>query len=238
MDIKESDILDGKEDSHWYYRAKARAMVRFLGTRTPTSILDVGAGSGFFSKHLLKTTTAERAICVDTAYAREWENVEFEKSIQYKREIGSVDVDLTLMMDVLEHVDDDVGLLRMYADKTPKNSRFLISVPAFQFLWSEHDVFLEHKRRYTLNQLEDVVRRAGFVTEHGAYYFAGIFPLVSALRVSGNIFNPNDGKGRSQLQQHSPLVNTFFSVICGMEMPFMRLNRLAGLTAFCLARSS
>ena len=54
-----------------------------------------------------------------------------------------------LLMDVLEHVDDDVGLLRAYAEPARPGTRFIVSVPAFSWLWSAHDEFLEHRRRYT-----------------------------------------------------------------------------------------
>src|SRR3546814_19735603 len=66
-------------------------------------------------------------------------------------------------MDVLEHVEDDAGLLRTYLDKAPPQAQAVITVPAFQFLWSHHDVFLEHHRRYTLKTLSRVVERAGAV---------------------------------------------------------------------------
>ena len=62
--------------------------------------------------------------------------------------------DLLLYMDVLEHVDDDLGLLTAYLDQLERGGRVLITVPAFDFLWSNHDIFLEHKRRYTLKQVE------------------------------------------------------------------------------------
>ena len=204
MDIKESEILGGNEADHWYYRAKAQAMARLLSPAVPNRILDVGAGSGFFSKHLLRTTRAKSAICVDTGYEFDSESVESQKPIHFLRETGPVQADLTLMMDVLEHVDDDVGLLQEYGKKTPRKTLFLISVPAFQFMWSDHDVFLEHKRRYTLSQLEKVVRRAGFETEHGSYYYAAIFPLVAAMRLGGMMFRSREKNGRSQLQPHSP----------------------------------
>ena len=50
------------------------------------------------------------------------------------------------------------GLLRHYAAKVPSGAHFLVTVPAFRFLWSGHDVFLEHKRRYTLAEIEATMR--------------------------------------------------------------------------------
>jgi hypothetical protein len=145
-----------------------------------------------------------------------------------------VDADLVLLMDVLEHVDDDVGLLKAYVDKVPSGSRFLITVPAFQFLWSGHDDFLEHKRRYTLAQLEAVVRNTGLTVKQGAYYFGLVFPIAATLRLLPKGAQPSPP--RSQLKQHHPLVNTMLKTLCSVELPFMGANRLAGLTVFVLAQ--
>ena len=88
------------------------------------------------------------------------------------------------MMDVLEHVDDDRGLVRHYAGKVPAGAHFLVTVPAFRFLWSGHDVFLEHKRRYRLREIEATMRDAGLEIVRGAYYFGLIFPLAAAVRLA------------------------------------------------------
>ena len=186
MDLKEIDILGSDIEGHWYYHSKARAMMRLLEGSTPSKILDVGAGSGFFSRHLLKHSAAEEAWCVDISYDTDFDSYEAGKAVYFRRSIGSLKADLVLLMDVLEHVDDDVGLLKNYKNKVPRNSRFLISVPAFQFLWSGHDDFLDHKRRYTLDQLEKVVRNAGLKVKHGVYYFGMIFPIAATLRLVRN----------------------------------------------------
>ena len=235
MDLKETDILGDDIDSHWYYSAKAKAVSRALAGQTYSTILDVGAGSGFFSRHLLKTTAAQSAWCVDISYDADRDEVEAGKSVYYRREIDQSPADLVMLMDVLEHVDDDEGLLQAYVDKVPSNSCFLITVPAFQFLWSGHDDFLEHKRRYTLKQLESVVRRTGLAVDQGFYFFGGVFPIVTAVRCLQNATQKNQPP-QSQLAKHSPVVNSFLKMLCSLELPFIRHNRFAGLSVFCLAR--
>ncbi|MCK2086918.1 hypothetical protein MXC99_01765 [Thauera aromatica] len=69
MDIKETDILNGDPAQHWYYRSKAEAMVKFLGDTQPSLILDVGAGSGFFSRHLLLNSSRYTQLCPTRAPA-------------------------------------------------------------------------------------------------------------------------------------------------------------------------
>lgn len=238
MDLKETDALGDHIADHWYYRSKAKAMERFLEGRSPSVILDVGAGSGFFSRKLLADTEAQEAWCVDTGYSEPHDAVENGKPVHYRQSIGKVNADLVLLMDVLEHVDDDVGLLRSYQEKVPRGAKFLISVPAFQFLWSSHDVFLEHKRRYRLNQIEVCTRNAGLQVLKGAYYFGGVFPLAAISRLGGVKSRSGHLPAKSQLIQHHPMVNKALSTLCEAELPVMPWNRWVGLTAFCLAQKS
>jgi hypothetical protein len=107
-------------------------------------------------------------------------------------------------------------------------------VPAFQFLWSGHDDFLEHKRRYTLKQLEETVRNAGLEVKYSAYNFGMVFPIAATLRLAQKASHRDKGV-RSQLTRHHPLVNKTLKSLCNAELPFMKFNRVAGLTVFCLA---
>lgn len=235
MDLKESDILGDGIASHWYYRSKAGALRKAVAGHAPKAILDVGAGSAFFSRFLLAGTGAAEAWCVDICYPEEADAQEGGKTIHYRRRIESCNADLVLLMDVLEHVDDDVGLLADYVRKVPSGATFVISVPAFQFLWSGHDKFLEHKRRYSLRQIESVARDAGLVVERGAYFFAAVFPLAAASRFLGRLVD-HESPPCSQLKRHNVVVNSALSLLCHLELPFFRANRLGGLSAFCVAR--
>jgi SAM-dependent methyltransferase len=235
MDLKETDILGENIGKHWYYKSKSNAMMRLLSGSTPSVILDVGAGSGFFSKKLLSNTSVKEAWCVDISYEQDSVTAESGKPIYFRRSIDKVNADLVLLMDVLEHVEDDVGLLKNYVNKVPSGAKFLITVPAFQFLWSGHDLFLEHKRRYQLNQMEDIVRQAGLTVKYGAYYFGAVFPIAVAIRLASNLFQRGRAKAQSQLSQHHPFVNGALATMSSAEMPFFLHNRVAGLTVFVLA---
>jgi SAM-dependent methyltransferase len=235
MDIKEQDILGDRIGQHWYYRAKGAAMRRLLGAAPLRHVLDVGAGSGVFSRLLLEHG-AGAATCVDPGYAAESEEIHAGRPIRFVRNVGPGDYDLLLLMDVLEHVDDDVGLLREYADRAPAGARFLITVPAFQWLWSGHDLFLEHRRRYTLQQTEGVVARAGLTVVHGCYYYGFLLPLAAGRRLAGRLAGASRHVAKSDLQLHSPLVNTALGAVCAAELGVFTANRVAGLTVLCLAR--
>lgn len=238
MDLKEAGIIGPDPLGHWYYRSKAQAMARLIGREQPSIILDVGAGSGFFSSYLLETSPAREAWCVDTGYAGERDERRGTKPLHFRRAIDQCPAELVLLMDVLEHVDDDLGLLRSYVERVPRGARFLISVPAFSFLWSDHDVFLEHRRRYRLAGVEDLVQKAGLAPERAAYFFGSVFPLAAAIRLAQRLMPGRNAPPRSQLVRHHPLVNATLAAVCRLELPLMRFNRLAGLSAFCIARKT
>jgi 2-polyprenyl-3-methyl-5-hydroxy-6-metoxy-1,4-benzoquinol methylase len=232
MDLKEEDILGADIGRHWYYRSKAAALRRAVGRLRPQRVLDVGAGSGFFSRHLVAEVGAQSALCVDIGYPADRDDSVAGKPVLYRRDTGPTDCDLVLMMDVLEHVDDDRGLVKLYAGKVPSGAHFLVTVPAFQFLWSGHDIFLEHKRRYRLEDIEKTMHDAGLEVVHGAYYFGAVFPLATAVR----LLTRNATAPRSSLKKHGALANGLLSLACAVELPVFKYNRLAGLSAFVLAK--
>lgn len=235
MDLKEIEILGDQVDRHWYYRSKAKALLAILGEAPVVSVLDIGAGSGFFAKHLLSEGRARDATCVDISYDADWDETVAGKPVYFRRVIERSNADVALAMDVLEHVDDDVGLLAEYVGKVQPGTRFVISVPAFRFLWSAHDVFLEHRRRYLVPEIERVAERAGLNVDRGCYFFGAVFPLAATLRLAANAFGGRDQEPRSQLGRHHPAVNEILATMCAAELPVMKHNRLFGLSAFCLA---
>jgi SAM-dependent methyltransferase len=233
MDLKETEILRDAIHTHWYYKSKAKALKKLIRVN-PSIILDIGAGSGYFSKFLLKNTSSTEAWCVDIAYNEEVDTKENGKPIHYRKRIGSCNCDLVLLMDVLEHVDDDAGLLSEYVQKVSSGSAFIISVPAFPFMWSGHDEYLEHRRRYTLPQIEAVICNAGLVLENSAYYFGAVFPLAALSRLAGRMFK-RTSRPQSQLKKHSTMVNSTLKAACDVELSFFQKNKVIGLTAFCMA---
>ena len=237
MDLKEVGQLGSDEGSHWYYASKALALQRCFDGREPQRILDVGAGSGFFSKMLLRRTSARSAVCVDPGYATDWSETQLGKPIAFRRHGGAEDADVVLLMDVIEHVDDDVALIRGYAASARPGTRFIVSVPAFSWMWSPHDDFLEHRRRYTLGQARQALSSAGLTPVSGFYFFAALFPAIAALRLLRRA-GPSTAPAGSDLRKHHPLTNRLLASVCTAESLVARHNRWFGLTAFAVAKKS
>jgi hypothetical protein len=240
MDLKEESILGNRIAEHWYYVSKGRAMRRFLGDAEKIpEVLDVGAGSGIFSRQLIDTGLCDGAICLDPHYPEDRTETHGGKPIRFVRSLTKSSHKLILMMDVLEHVADDVALLKRYADNNlAPDGQVLITVPAFLFLWSGHDVFLEHHRRYTISGVEAVVRKAGLTPAKSRYFFAGLFPVIAARRWCRRVLLDRCAvKAESDLRLYPNWLNTVLTTIHDIERcTLFGFNRLLGLTVFCLCR--
>jgi SAM-dependent methyltransferase len=213
--------------------SKFQALSQALDGRDPTRILDVGAGTGFFARMLLSKTAATNAVCIDSGYSADWDEMNDGKPISFRRDGEALDADVVLMMDVLEHVDDDVALLRRFSAQAAAGTRFVVSVPAFSWLWSPHDDFLEHRRRYTLPGLVRVITASGLTPVSGFYFFASVFPAVAAQRLVQRLRRPARPPA-SDLREHSRPMNSLLAWLGRAESLVARHNRAFGLTAFAV----
>jgi 2-polyprenyl-3-methyl-5-hydroxy-6-metoxy-1,4-benzoquinol methylase len=236
MDLKESDLICDEIDNHWYYSSKAYALVSYISRPKFFRVLDVGSGSGFFSKFLLQNTNINDAYCYDINYPKSYDIEYFGKKIYFRNSIDTFDADLILMMDVLEHIDDDLEFLKIFVDGAKKGTQFLISVPAFMFLWSQHDVFLEHKRRYQINDLNLLVEDSGLRVIKSTYFYSLVFPIAALIRLTSRIFKSSHVEAKSNLKKHSPLTNLFLKLLCRIDCNYIfNRNKIFGLSIFCLA---
>lgn len=129
-------------------------------------VLDVGAGDGWFADQLLADLGPDaRVTCWDTGYSEDALS-SLAGSLPPRAEFTQVRpdrrFDLLLLLDVLEHVGDDRGFLAvLLRENLEPGGHVLVSVPAWQWLYSEHDARLLHHRRYSPDAIRDVLRGAG-----------------------------------------------------------------------------
>ena len=144
------------------------------------------------------------------------------------------------MIDVLEHVDDDQTLLQSYVERAPRSASVLISVPAFQFLWSGHDVFLEHRRRYTRAQVEALVRRAGLRGRAQPVLFRDPVPARSRCMRLHDRRRLQNGQmaARSALTRQRPLANAVLTALHSLERVSLLAHQPAGRPVGALPRTA
>lgn len=241
MDIKEEDILGPAIATHWYYVTKGEMVRRHLKGLARLDwpvpgLLDVGAGSGVFSRQMLEAGLAQRAVCIDPEYAEESDELHGGRPLAFRRTPDAA-APLVLMMDVLEHVDDDTGLVRAYFDGAPSGTVLLVTVPAFEFLWSGHDVFLEHRRRYTRAGLTAALTEAGLEVVSCRYFFGLLFPVAAAIRLIDRLKQAARATEPKSAMRPAPgWLNAVLTAVHRLEMrTLFPVNRIAGLTVTAVA---
>ena len=190
---------------------------------------------GSLPNHLLQNSDIQQIDCVDTSYEFDGEETLANgKLLRRRRDLNDAltGVDLAVLMDVCEHVEDDTGLLRATAERVAPGGHVFVTVPAFQWLWSGHDDFLGHVRRYTLPEVEALFERAGLVVDSGHYFFGLVFPAAAAQRLVQR--RSSDQKPASKLKVYSPVLNGVLKGISTMETRIQSRNRLGGLSVVVL----
>lgn len=240
MDIIECEQLDHtKAPEHWYYNSKynlIRSHLLKLPLEKKTfTTADVGTGLGLFLHKMEKDGLAspDRSMGIDPACRANATAINSLIPI-YSEFPENSRFDVILMMDVLEHVEDDLGLLVSAIGQLKTQGYIFITVPALPMLWSSHDRFLGHFRRYTIKSLKELVNKSGvlkIVSCH--YYFASILPAAIPVRLS-KLKKGTDQS--SDMRNIHPIFDLILKQICNVELPISRYNKFAGLTAFALCK--
>lgn len=233
MDLKE--LESGVNPStHWYYQSKKLPLVRFVKKifreqKRKVVLVDVGSGSGFFMYELLKLIPdmIDKVWLVDINYTEAEVKETIGKQVEKTISLPSViEHAVVVMMDVLEHIEDDLAILNEIKKRCKGKNHFFITVPAFMDLWSGHDVYLGHYRRYTSKTLKALLTNAKLSKYKIFYLFAGIFPLVWLVRK----IKAKEKEAKTTLKPANPIVNSVLRSYNSFEMNFSRMNKLFGVT--------
>lgn len=210
MDIKE--IVDIHTRRHPWETARLTAIKNILKTHLfeGINVLDVGCGDGFISRSLFQNLKNKHITAVDIHLSDEMV-FQLEKlacGITYTSEMPEGEgYDLVLLLDVIEHVEDDTKFLAGLMEKyIPVKSKIMITVPAFQAIYGRHDIFLGHYRRYNLQGLSELARACGLKIISSGYLFSSLllpkyifYKLLKTGRNPEGVGNWNKGLGVTRL---------------------------------------
>jgi SAM-dependent methyltransferase len=175
------------EEDHWWYRGRRRIItdvVRGLDMPVGTRILDAGCGSG---RNMVELAAFGDVTGLELADA----SVERARSRAVGAVAqGSVDAipfdaasfDLAVSLDVIEHLPDDRPALGELRRVVRPGGTLLVTVPAYQWLWSEHDVINHHRRRYNVTTLTEAATDAGWTVARTTYFNGFLLPIAIAYR--------------------------------------------------------
>ena len=197
MDIKELNVNVAQKTTQnhpWEY-ARAKVVMDLLKKHSKTSpqpkyVLDVGCGDIFFLNQYCTKNPNDIPVAVDTSFNEE---IIASLSNQYqglnvlffdhtdKVDLSGKHADIVFLMDVIEHIEDDVEFLKGLSNKDfiSEQTLFVITVPAFNGLYCAHDKWLGHYRRYNQKMLRDHTQNAGLKYITGGYFFTTLlFPRL------------------------------------------------------------
>jgi SAM-dependent methyltransferase len=175
------------EDRHWWYQGRRRVLeqaIARLALPAQARILDAGCGSGRnmveLAHHGIVTGVELSGTSVQLAREREAGEV-LEGSVM-DMPFDESSFDLTVSLDVIEHLEDDVGALRELRRVTKPGGALLVTVPAYQWLWSGHDEINHHHRRYNRRALLAAAREGGWQLESSTHFNFLLLPVAILLR--------------------------------------------------------
>ena len=235
-------IMYEVEETHWWFVGRRRILRSFVAAiaekmaKPDLQMLDVGCGTGANLEMLSEFGDAQGVDLSAEALAfcrtRGLEHVKQGEAENLPYEDKSFD--LVTGLDVVEHLDDDLaGLKEMHRVLRP-SGRALVFVPAFMFLWGVQDDISNHRRRYTLAEIKDVLQRAGFEVERATYanitFFAPILLGRVLMRITG--YRPAS-ENILTIRAFNGVLGRLF----GAEASFLRhLNFPFGVSIVCVAR--
>lgn len=183
-------IFNQVEASHWWFVAYRRIIDSVIGRlRLPAQarILDAGCGNGanfpMLSRHGEVYASEKDAQALLSACSRKKSVVVVTQEALPQCSFRDGFFDLIVLLEVLEHVEDDRAALRNLNVKLKENGRMLVTVPAFPWLWSRHDVLNHHFRRYTRQSLKDVLQESHYHVQSIRYFNFWLFPVALAVRM-------------------------------------------------------
>jgi SAM-dependent methyltransferase len=224
--------MAGVEERSFWFRARNRLIVSTFARHFPdaSSFLEVGCGSGIVLAALRAARPQLRLVGVEL-YAEGLEIARrrlpgAEIVERDARELGYRDeFDVVGAFDVIEHVDEDVQVLREMARAVRPGGGVLVLVPQHPWLWSEHDEIVEHRRRYTRSELVAKVESVGVDVVRLTSFVSTLLPFMAASRIVDRVRRSTDpianlDPGRLNGVFERVLDGERRLIECGVSLPF------------------
>ncbi len=227
MDLRE-EIPDLNVKTHWYYQEKFFHLHNSIKKyhENFTTITDIGAGSAPFLKQLADLYPNKKFNAVDPNYVLQKIN-DHKSIVKYSRNLKKADI--YIITDVLEHLENPVDLLEQVKKISKSGDLLIITVPAFDVLWSGHDIFLKHFKRYNKKILIRELSHIDCEIIELKYIYNLLFlPVLFQRLIAKN-------KISSQLKVHNNFLNKCLSVI--NKCDHLTMNKLPfGVSLFATVK--
>jgi SAM-dependent methyltransferase len=233
------DRMRSLETTHWWFLGRRHVLARLLanlGLPPRARILEAGCGvggniemlAGFGRVDAFEPDGPSRQYVGDRLGLTPAEGF-LPDQVPYK----AASFDAVCAFDVVEHVEDDHGSVAALADLVRPGGYLVVTVPAYRWMWSAHDVIHHHKRRYTRQEILQIVRDAGLEPVKASYFNAVLFPLAAAVRMAKRLARIDSADDKLP----SAPLNTLFRKIFSAEAEWLTRHDLPfGLSIIVIGR--
>lgn len=244
------EVIENYEEFLWWHRARREIIIDTITKKIENydkkKLLDIGCGSGellsYISKYVPNCIGLEPYEYPDKKY-----NNIFNQPI-FNNNLKDNSFDIITFFNVMEHIEDEnkflnevKRLINKLENEFKSNNDsllihsggyILITVPAYQWLWTNFDVICKHYRRYNIKRLKKILLDNGFVIEKISYFNFLLFPAFALVRIFDKIFN----KTRTDYGKQG-IVNTILYKIFSIEKYLLRkINLPFGSSILCLCK--
>ena len=185
---EQQDDLFSIEDDSWWFNYRANCLISLIKKFVKGScVYDIGGGNGFTAAKI-QQETALKCVIVEPCYqacihakSRGIESI-INTTVNDENFFDN-SLENVLLLDVLEHIESDRNFLYSLQRKMCRTGILVLTVPAFNCLWSSEDDSAGHFRRYRINDLKVMVEDSGFKILFCSYFFLFLFLPILFVRV-------------------------------------------------------
>jgi SAM-dependent methyltransferase len=227
------------DQRHWWYKARREVLADLIRREAmppgDARILEIGCGTGHNLEMLGQFGTIDALELDEEARAIAKKRLGRPVMSAPLPELAGVPdryYDLIAALDVIEHIDDDRAAVAAIAGKLRSGGKFVMTVPAHQWMWSAHDVVNHHKRRYSKDGLRRLIDGSPLRLDRIGYFNSLLFPLAVAERLASKL----RGKDNADVKLPSAPLNALLERVFAAERHFVgRLPLPPGLSLFAVA---
>ena len=244
MELEEYEKMYNLEDSYWWFVGKRRIaqnlIEEFVPLNQKEAILDVGCGTGATMCFLDHYGRVYGVDISETAlgFCQERHLSGLSRASALRLPFADSSFSLVTVFDVLYHeeVVDDLTALREFHRVCKEGGSVLLSEPAFNFLWSYHDIAYHSKRRYVASELKSKLEKVGFHVAKLSYSNALLFPFTFAFRMWKRLSRPSP-EDHSDVKPLNPYLNKALLAFYNLEASLVCKTHLpVGSSVVCVAR--
>ncbi len=218
--LESQQLLQSKlEYGTFWHRVRSGLVIREAKRLGASKILDIGAGAGHLGRWMRDKYPTSEYFFDESLESLRTNLISDFGSTSSRGPVDAItDIDMVCMLDVLEHIDDDVDFLRTLHSRLRQDAIILVTVPAVRALFSSWDTALGHYRRYSRKSIRDALQEAGYEVKETSYIFPELVPMAFLRKILRR-----DATASAEFPDTSRLVDAIAWCVCRTSATIRRL---------------